>query len=369
MFVDASDKAYAAVGYFRFSQGDVVKLALVMAKSKVAPVKPMSIPRLELEAAKIGARLATSIGDLHSFAITNRYFLSDSKCVLSWINSRSFKLVPFVAHRVSEILDLTSPEEWAYVPTKENVADDATKESARVDEQAGSRWFRGPDFLRRPLGEWPTQVSSVAEVEETNSIYYHQPLAATEMLNHPINRISARFRGKWLRLVHVVARVRQAFRRPESRLVKRPKSVSTAMLNEAENEIFRLIQRESFPEQWGKLVLEAESAASDDRVMGTFRATGKSNSMSLFMDPKEKLLRLSSRDRTSNSSYSAKHRILLPRSHEFVQLYLRHIHEENYHMGVESTIAEAREKVWIISIRQALVATIATCQYCKNRRA
>jgi Pao retrotransposon peptidase/Protein of unknown function (DUF1759)/PHD-finger len=150
VFVDASDKAYATVAYFRFAKENPVKVALIMGKTKVAPVKTLSIPRLELEAAKIGARLAQTIQSLHSFPIKRRFFLSDSRCVLSWIHSESFKFTPFVSHRVSEILGLSTPDEWFYVPSAENVADDATKDSLAPDSVKHSRWFTGPDFLRDP---------------------------------------------------------------------------------------------------------------------------------------------------------------------------------------------------------------------------
>lgn len=87
IFVDASDAAYACVAYMRASGSEGIELALVGAKSKVAPLKVLSVPRLELMAAVIGARMAESIVSSHSFNIADTYFWSDSSTVLAWINS------------------------------------------------------------------------------------------------------------------------------------------------------------------------------------------------------------------------------------------------------------------------------------------
>lgn len=86
IFVDSSEQAYAAVAYLRCVTEKQVECALVAAKTRVAPIKPLSIPRLELEAALLGAKLAQTIDSGHSLQITQRYFWSDSKCVLSWLS-------------------------------------------------------------------------------------------------------------------------------------------------------------------------------------------------------------------------------------------------------------------------------------------
>lgn len=83
VFTDASEEAYAAVAYFRIIDRGQVRCTLVGAKTKVAPLKPLSIPRLELQAALLGARLAKSIEENHTLNINRRVFWSDSSTVLS----------------------------------------------------------------------------------------------------------------------------------------------------------------------------------------------------------------------------------------------------------------------------------------------
>lgn len=73
-FVDASELGYAAVVYLRFQQGSTIECAIVGAKSRVAPLKFVSIPRLELQSAVLGSRLAKTISEALSFKINERFF-------------------------------------------------------------------------------------------------------------------------------------------------------------------------------------------------------------------------------------------------------------------------------------------------------
>lgn len=87
IFVDASEEAYSCVAYFRAEFVGGVEIALIGGKAKVAPLKALSIPRLELMAAVIGVRLLKTIRTAHSLSINKIVLWSDSKTVLSWINS------------------------------------------------------------------------------------------------------------------------------------------------------------------------------------------------------------------------------------------------------------------------------------------
>ncbi|XP_058840721.1 uncharacterized protein LOC131696194 [Topomyia yanbarensis] len=83
VFVDASESAYACVSYFRAVIAGEIHITLVAAKAKVAPLKSLSVPKLELQAALIGARLMKTIGETHSLTISRRFIWSDSKTVLA----------------------------------------------------------------------------------------------------------------------------------------------------------------------------------------------------------------------------------------------------------------------------------------------
>lgn len=157
IFADASKNAFAAVAYLRIEHEGKVECALVGSKCKVAPQKLMSIPRLELQAAILGTRLANSIRNAHTIKINRQVFWSDSKTVICWIRSDHRKYRQFVAFRIGEILESTNEKEWKWIPTKMNVADEATKWQRIPEFDLSNRWFRGPDFLLQSESEWPVE--------------------------------------------------------------------------------------------------------------------------------------------------------------------------------------------------------------------
>ena len=127
-FSDASKIAYAAVIYMRslYESGNI-EVRLVASKSKVAPLKGQTIPRLELLGANILARLiATVQGCLFEDNYNNQEVeiinWTDSMTVLCWIaNDKLWK--QYVMHRVEEIRRLTSKDSWRFCPGTENPAD------------------------------------------------------------------------------------------------------------------------------------------------------------------------------------------------------------------------------------------------------
>ena len=101
----------------RFSLEDASALiAMVMAKSRVAPLKPLSVPRLELQAALLGTRLVEFVATELSINIEQRFLWSASQTVLRWIKTEPRTKQTFVAHRLGEIGERTQSSEWHWVP-------------------------------------------------------------------------------------------------------------------------------------------------------------------------------------------------------------------------------------------------------------
>ncbi|XP_055591192.1 uncharacterized protein LOC129743240 [Uranotaenia lowii] len=198
VFVDASENGFAAVAYLRFEEDGEVECALIRAKTRVAPLRFVSIPRLELQAAVIGARLANDAMETHKLKPTQRFFWTDSRNVLSWLNSDHRKYHQFVAVRISEMLELTESSEWNWVPTKLNVADDATKWQNLPDLSPSSRWFRAPEFLWGPKEGWPVIESKFDHTAE--EIRAH-------VQHHSVERALFRWEdfSRWNRLLRHVA--------------------------------------------------------------------------------------------------------------------------------------------------------------------
>ena len=98
VFADASLRAYGAVAFIC----DNNQVSFVMAKSRVAPLKQLSLPKLELMAALIAARLSKFIREALHFINLAFHLWTDSQIVLYWLQSNK-KLDTFVSHRVTKI--------------------------------------------------------------------------------------------------------------------------------------------------------------------------------------------------------------------------------------------------------------------------
>lgn len=130
-FSDASTSGYGQCLYLRLkNESKDVHVTLAMGKSRVSPLKITTIPRLELTAA----------------VDVTEFFWTASKVVLGYINNEARRFHMFVANRVQRIHLSTVPQQWRYVPTKDNPADHVSR-GLTVDEIISSDWFTGKKFL------------------------------------------------------------------------------------------------------------------------------------------------------------------------------------------------------------------------------
>ena len=168
MFGDSSQEVFSAVAFLRAqvntSSGPKTELAFVLGKARVAPMKVMTIPKLELQAAFLAARLKQDICRALTVHVNKVYLWTDSTTVLQWLNSTSKQPI-FVANLVCEILEHTSVDEWNHVASSDNPADAGTCGMSAEVLQSSS-WLRGPDFLRTK--EFPFEPS--IEVVKTSNL-------------------------------------------------------------------------------------------------------------------------------------------------------------------------------------------------------
>ena len=138
-----------------------MKCAFVMAKIRVAPKKPLGIPKLELQAAVLSARLSLVVIKEHDYIIDSTYFWTDSSTVFQWIHGVSKRHPTFIANRIGEILDSTYPCQWNHCPGLLNPADDGSRGLPVTSITSGSRWLNGPAFLLLPEEKWPKGNSAL----------------------------------------------------------------------------------------------------------------------------------------------------------------------------------------------------------------
>ncbi|XP_055632593.1 uncharacterized protein LOC129773068 [Toxorhynchites rutilus septentrionalis] len=200
VFADASETAYGCVAYFRAIVRGEVRCALVMSRSKVAPLKQISIPRLELLAAVLGARLSRTVLESHSFKVDRVVYWIDASVVLSWIRSDQRRYKQFVGFRIGEILSLTKLTDWRWVPTRLNVADQLTKWGKDPEMHPDSTWVRGPSFLYKRVEEWPKK--ELPPANSTEELRVHLLLHDVKVPDVLVDAL--RF-SKWTVLVRTMA--------------------------------------------------------------------------------------------------------------------------------------------------------------------
>lgn len=153
VFCDASQHAYATVVFLRCETGEETLVSFVAAKSRVAPLKGITIPRLELMACVLGVRLSKYVTEALTLHDTPKYFWTDSTTVISWIQ-RNDVWGTFVGNRVKEICAFTKADQWSYVPGDCNPADLPSR-GCSPSQFSELDWWSGPVWLGGPKDKWP----------------------------------------------------------------------------------------------------------------------------------------------------------------------------------------------------------------------
>lgn len=349
LFVDASENGYAAVAYLRIVRGNSIVCSLVGSKTRVAPLRMTSIPRLELMAALIGSRFANNIIDNHTIRIKNKYFWSDSKTVISWLKHSNKKYHQFVALRIGEILETTELDEWHWIPGKQNVADEATKWAKRPDISSHSRWFKGPDFLLKSEDDWP-QDDYILEPPATEIKEFVQ-VHTTEEIFIDANRFS-----KWKRLLRTSAYVLR-FANILKRNMRSGSEFSSDELSRAESLLFKLAQEESYLEEIN--ILKSDKQLR--RTSPLYKVTPKLD--------ENNVLRIDSRIDKACLPEEFKYPVVLPRGSRITHLLIMHFHETYHHLHHETVVNEIRQRYYIPRLRVVLKTIVKQCQKCKIKKA
>ena len=259
-FLDTSVKGYGQCSYLRMiDEQQRIHCTLVMGKSRVAPLKPVTVTRLELTAAVCSLRISQQLRRELSYHIDQEYFWTDSKVVLGYISNESRRFHVFVANRVQEIQNSTSVEQWNHIASKQNPADEASR-GVKSQELLHSRWINGPAFLWKTEDQWPiNQDHSEGTFDLQNNdpeVKKHVTMATTQIDSEKTSLCErVRYFSDWYRVKRAIALFAHYVRSLRARVQKKhckeelTREVKVTQLESAECAIIRAVQLSAFEDE------------------------------------------------------------------------------------------------------------------------
>ena len=349
-FGDASQKAFGAVIYLRVECKNDVQVNIFAAKSRVAPLKAQTLPRLELLGGLVLSKLHNHvISSLESVVeVKSSHFHSDSKTTLCWIRNKERKFKQFVEERTKRIRELTDEFSWKHVKGEENPADLTTRYMMPSELKTSKFWRHGPEWLKLPMSEWPVkdvgQTYTEESVLEMRAEDRKRVDTANVLLVADVGSVIefARF-GSWSKVRRVVAYVKRFINYLRNSELKRNRVLSAEELMEAEVLVIKSMQEGMKSLKEFSQIEKQLNVFSDDK--GILRCAGRLSHSSMSMDRKSP--------------------ILLPRRHHVTSQIVWDAHERVYHGGVNDTMLLVRNKYWIPQLRQLTRHLLFKCVICR----
>ena len=353
-FGDASTKGYGAVVYIRIPQVDGTFVAsLAIARAKVAPLKRVTLPRLELLGSLMSARLLRfALEALQLPSNTPYKCWTDSTVSLAWIKGNPNNWKPFVANRVIEIQSLTDPAVWFHCPGKDNPADLTTCGLYAQELVKSDMWLRGPFWLSQPVDCFPklghSQLPDTLSEEVVTGDVVSLHTASQEGLLMLFNKWGS-LTKTWRILAWVCRFVKNC---GSPTVVEGESDLTQNELLEARLKLYRLTQLHYFPAEYAALQ-EGRPLLKNSPLCKLTPFIGSDG-----------LLRVKGRLQNSNLSYESKHPIILPRGH-LSDILVHFQHKLLKHAGVDTMVSSLRNVYWIIGLRRLAKQVKRECVYCQ----
>ncbi|XP_033227954.1 uncharacterized protein LOC117179881 [Belonocnema kinseyi] len=309
-YSDASAKAYSVVVYLRIlREDDDLIVTLLYARSKVAPLLPVSIPGLDLCGAQLLAKALRFLIATMGFENVPLYYHTDSTVVLVWLSKHLSTWCTFLSNRVPQIRKCIPLARWRHAPTEDNPADCSSRGLLPNQLLSHTLWWRGPPWLVHQSSFWPTSrvLLPVGVVLEPKSSVKtcqlaHHSVDAKQFLTDLADRIAS-----WPNLIRVIAYCR------------------------------RFIEDED-------LLKSLALSASEINRASLWCSPLKT--LNLFLDGSG-VLGLGGRLHQAPIRYEEKHPVILP-SHRISELIALHAHIRFMHGGIQLSLYTFRQALWII---------------------
>lgn len=350
IFCDSSEHAYGVCAYLKVTANSFENVSLVLSKAKVAPIKRVTLPRLELLACVLGARIVTFILTALELPRDTKYVCyTDSQVALGWIRGDSHRWKTFVANRVEEVQSLTSPHSWRHCPGTENPADLLTRGLKADSLMKSDVWLKGPNFLISDDSFSETNEMS-PKIEE--AIIEELRSKRTVTVNTDPFVCISKF-SSLTRTVMITAWILRFISKCKKMSTNRTPFTTLEEQKSAHQLLVKIAQREAYGIELknlqNKKPLNRESSILKLRP---------------FLGP-EGLLRANCRlELSSDFSYDEKYPVILPKGH-LSSLIVTKTHQDLLHAGVNQMITAVRNQYWIVGLRVIAKRVKRNCVRCQ----
>ncbi len=352
IFCDASAEAYAAAAYYVTEETS----RLLVSRARVAPIKAVSIPRLELMGAELATEVLVLLRTVFDIMGDQLSMWTDSMNVLCWLKSESRTLNAFVANRVSRILDHTLVKQWHWVPSGQNPADIPSRGMLADKLVASELWWSGPAFLRGGGGRWPEQPQLLEHTAEAKSeikkgmsfkltTNHIMLLGYKDSYQQQMDDWKHMSCSTWTKLVGSF-KIMYSWRWNKKEAEKR-----------AEVRVLQIMQGSALARTLQRLQL-GHAAPTDSPIM-KLRPVLDSDGLIRVGGVLTQLQSL---------SYDQRHQIILPKDHPWTALLIRHVHSDLLHQGPKHVQVALSRRYWLVQPIRTIAKAIKGCVPCRRQR-
>ena len=355
-FSDGGLYGFGAVSYLRlvsYSTGSI-KVHLLAGKSRLCPIKQISVPRSELCGAVENVKLSAMIKEQLTIKVSRCIYWTDSKILLGYLRNEHRRFKVYVANRVGTILRHSEASEWLYVPSNENPADVATK-GCTVSDLPDS-WINGPEFLKVPQ-EWKDRCSEEISVEVSEmEMHPGKPEAVSNQVSaevNPLDRLMNHY-SSFYRLKKAVVYLKRFCKYlKDKRNPKKAELITVSELHDAEHVLLSHVQSTALKEDIKNL-----------KKNGKVNQNSSLSRLCPFIH-KDGLLRVGGKLGKTSLTLGQKHQVIIPKDHRIGKLIVHDYHNAT-HVGTNWLLSLILNKYWIVRIKSYIKYVKRSCVVCRR---